>query len=69
MIKDEDKFAYTVKMGTKGQIVIPNEARKVFGFKPGDTILLLGDINKGLAIVKPNEFDAVFNMIVNKNKN
>ncbi len=67
MIKDGDKFAYTVKMGTKGQIVIPNEARKVFGFNPGDTILLLGDINKGLAIVKPNEFDAVFNMIVNKN--
>lgn len=68
MIKNGDKFAYTVKMGTKGQIVIPNEARKVFGFTPGDTILLLGDINKGLAIVKPSEFDTVFNMIVNKKK-
>lgn len=40
----------TVKVGPKGQIVISAEARKVFGIKPGDTLMLLGDKERGLAI-------------------
>lgn len=41
-----------VKVGEKGQIVIPQEARKVFNIKPGDSLLLLGDEKQGIAIVK-----------------
>ena len=41
-----------VKMGDKGQIVIPAKARKIFGLKPGDTLLVLGDEGQGIAIVK-----------------
>ena len=42
----------TVKVGGKGQIVIPKEARRIFGMKPGDTLLVLGDEAQGLAVVK-----------------
>ena len=42
----------TVKVGEKGQIVIPQEARRIFGIKPGDTLLVLGDEAQGLAVVK-----------------
>jgi len=44
------KFACTVTVGTKGQIVIPKEARMLLGIEPGDTLLLLADEKKGLAI-------------------
>ena len=40
-----------VKVGAKGQIVIPKEARDIFGIKPGDSVLLLGDTAQGLAII------------------
>lgn len=42
----------TVKVGEKGQIVIPKEARRIFGIKAGDTLLVLGDEAQGLAVVK-----------------
>lgn len=41
-----------VKVGERGQIVIPKEAREVFSIKPGDMLLMLGDEAQGLAIVK-----------------
>ena len=44
------KYAWTVTVGEKGQIVIPKQAREVFGIRPGDALLLLGDIDRGLAI-------------------
>jgi AbrB family looped-hinge helix DNA binding protein len=46
----EGKFAWSVTVGAKGQIVIPKEAREVFGIQPGDTLLLLGDTERGIAI-------------------
>lgn len=52
------------KIGPKGQIVIPAEARKVFGLKPGDSLVLLGDINKGLALVKPDCFAPITDKIL-----
>lgn len=52
----EGKYAWTVKVGDKGQIVIPKEARMVFEIEPGDTLLLLGDIKQGIAIVKKDAF-------------
>jgi len=44
------KYAWTVKVGEKGQLVIPKEARDVFNINPGDTLIILGDIEQGLAI-------------------
>ncbi len=44
------KYAWSVTVGTKGQIVIPKQAREVFGIEPGDTLLILADEDKGIAI-------------------
>ncbi|MGN1194449.1 MAG: AbrB/MazE/SpoVT family DNA-binding domain-containing protein [Acutalibacteraceae bacterium] len=46
----KDKYAGMVKVGEKGQIVIPKEARELFDIHPGDTLLILGDKNQGIAI-------------------
>lgn len=50
MKKPKGKYAWTVTVGEKGQIVIPKQAREVFDIKPGDTLVVLGDEKKGLAI-------------------
>ena len=50
MNSPKGKFAWSVKIGEKGQFVIPKEARELFEIQPGDTVLLIGDINRGLAI-------------------
>ena len=44
------KNAWSVKIGEKGQFVIPKEARDMLGIKPGDTIIVLGDEERGIAI-------------------
>ena len=41
-----------VKVGDKGQIVLPSKARKIFDINPGDRLLVLGDEGQGLAIIK-----------------
>ena len=59
MQTEKDKYIFgVVKVGEKGQIVIPKEAREVFGIEAGDSLLVLGDATKGLAIVKTRIFDA-----------
>jgi len=46
-----------VKVGDKGQIVIPKEAREIFDYKPGDSLLVLGDeAQGGIAIMKREDF-------------
>ena len=50
------KFASTVTVGQKGQIVIPKGARELFGIKPGDTLLLLADVQRGIAIMRQDLF-------------
>ena len=47
----EGKFAWTVKIGEKGQFVIPKEARDMFDLQPGSEILVLGDTIRGIAIL------------------
>lgn len=50
MGKDERYFMSSVRLGPKGQIVIPKEARAMFGLEPGDTLVLLADKKKGIAL-------------------
>ena len=52
----EGKYAWTVTVGEKGQIVLPKQAREVFSIQPGDTLILLGDENRGIAIPPKNTF-------------
>ena len=47
---DERYFMSSVRLGPKGQIVIPKEARAMFGLEPGDTLVLLADKKKGIAL-------------------
>lgn len=55
--KQAGKYIFgVVRLSDKGQIVIPKEAREVFGLKPGDSMLLFGDINQGLALCKTEVF-------------
>ena len=45
-----------VKVGDKGQIVIPAKARKLFRIEPGDNLIVLGDETQGLAVIKEKDF-------------
>lgn len=56
MERPKGKYVWTARVGEKGQIVIPKEARDVFNIEPGDTLLLLGDEAQGIAIVKNDVF-------------
>ena len=53
----------TAKVGDRGQIVIPKEARELFGIKPGDTLLILGKSQTGLIITKPEALNDLANEI------
>lgn len=65
MESQEGKFLFGIcKVGEKGQIVIPKEARKVFDIKPGDSLVLLGDLKKGMALVKTDVFTAVCDEVI-----
>ena len=57
MTKPSGKYAWTVTVGEKGQIVIPKQAREVFNIKPGDTLVVLGDEKRGLAIPPKTMFE------------
>lgn len=54
------KYAWTATVGEKGQIVIPKQARDIFEIKPGDTLLLLGDEERGIAIPPKGAFAELF---------
>jgi len=49
----------TVRVGERGQIVIPKKAREIFSIQPGDTLLVVGDEKRGIAIVKADTFKAM----------
>ncbi len=65
-IKDPsgERYIGSVKLGPKGQIVIPKEVREMFGIRPGDTLLLLADKKRGIALERSSVFakiaDAIF---------
>lgn len=61
----EGKYLFGVaKVGQKGQIVIPKEAREIFNISPGDTLAVLGDINQGIGIVKVSDYEAFRKMLL-----
>ncbi len=51
MEEQKDRFIVSVKVGPKGQITLPKEAREMFDIKVGDTIMVLGDKDRGLALM------------------
>ena len=53
------KYAWTVKIGERGQLVIPKEARDFFNIHPGDTLLILGSESQGLVVSRPEVLDRV----------
>ena len=64
MIKSpKGKYAWSVKVGEKGQFVIPKEARDVFDIHPGDTLIVLGDVERGLAILPKGALDGMHRAI------
>ena len=63
---NDGRFIISVKVGPKGQITIPVEARQMFDIKEGDTIMVVGDINQGIALMKA---DKVYEMLQGVNNN
>lgn len=59
----EGKQAWMVKIGEKGQFVIPKEAREQFGFLPGETVLVVADKDRGLAIPNKEVCNRYFSLI------
>ncbi len=58
----------TAKVGDRGQIVIPKEARDMFGIQPGDTLLILGETDAGLIISRPEALNDLADKILNNVK-
>lgn len=54
----------TAKVGDRGQIVIPKEARELFGIQPGDTLLILGEADTGLIISRPEVLSNLANELL-----
>ena len=66
MGKDDKRIFGICKVGDKGQIVIPKEARDMFNINPGDSLVLLGDKKKGMALAKAEVFDSITDKLFNK---
>ncbi len=57
------KYAWAVKVGEKGQLVIPKEAREIFDIHPGDTLIILADEKQGIAIPPKSVFQQLASRI------
>ena len=60
----KDKFVGIAKVGEKGQIVIPKEARDMFDIKPGDSLVILCDKEKGIGILKSEVIQETLDKVV-----
>ena len=64
MQEKDGKYIFgVVKVGDKGQIVIPRDARKQYDIKPGDSLMLIGDQN-GMALVKTEIFQNIVSQVM-----
>jgi len=62
MQENDGKYIFgVVKVGDKGQIVIPKDARNIYDIKPGDALIVLGD-QKGMAFLKTEVFQNVIDL-------
>ncbi|MCQ2567795.1 MAG: AbrB/MazE/SpoVT family DNA-binding domain-containing protein [Mogibacterium sp.] len=68
MTTPKGKYTWTATVGEKGQIVIPKQARDIFDIKPGDTLLILGDEERGIAIPNKGVFSELFSATLSKDK-
>ena len=59
VLEKHEQYFGSAKVGERGQIVIPQEAREKFKIAPGDLILVFGDIKKGLGLVKASKLKNV----------
>ena len=66
MDRKERYYMSSVRLGPKGQIVIPKEARSQFGIQPGDTLLVLGDDRHGILITRPDVINDVAMQILDR---
>ncbi len=62
----KDKYIGICRVGEKGQIVIPKEARDMFDINPGDSIIVLCDKKKGIALVKSDVIEDLSDKIFPK---
>lgn len=53
---EDNRFIVSVRVGPKGQITIPVQGRKMFDIKEGDTLMVMGDKKRGLALLKTDLF-------------
>ena len=65
----KDKFIGIAKVGEKGQIVIPKEIRDMFDIKPGDSIIVLSDKEKGIALLKADTIEDLTDKVFPKGDN
>ena len=68
MEAENGKYIFgVVKVGDRGQIVIPKDAREIYGIKAGDSLLVLGD-SKGMAILKTEIFQDKIDEVLGEGK-
>ena len=68
MLEEQGKYIFgVVKVGDRGQIVIPKDARELYGIKAGDSLLILGD-KKGMAILKTEVFQDKIDEVLGEGK-
>ena len=63
---NKDKYVGICKVGEKGQIVIPKEARDMFSINPGDSIIVLCDLKKGIALVKSDVIEDLSDKVLSQ---
>lgn len=61
---DKNKYAGICKVGEKGQIVIPKEIRNMFDINPGDSVIVLSDKEKGIALLKADIIDSLTDKVL-----
>ena len=63
---DKNKYVGICKVGEKGQIVIPKEIRNMFNINPGDSVIVLSDKEKGIAILKADVIEGLTDKVLGK---
>ena len=61
---NKDKFVGVCRVGEKGQIVIPKEVRNIFDINPGDSMIVLCDKEKGIALIKADAIENLTDIVL-----